>query len=92
MTARQCSLRNFDRRRKIQKDKDQQPLIVDDNEVNDSDRLSMESVRNLYIDPEEVDIKPDGDISYRLGRLLGGEENRSIEHRPEALENYRSHP
>ena len=58
MTARQCSLRNFDRRRKIQKDKEQQPLIVDDNEISESDRLTIESVRNLYIDPEEVDIKP----------------------------------
>ena len=58
MTARQCSLRNFDRRRKIQKAKEQQPLIIDDNEISDSDRLSIESVRNLYIDPEEVDVKP----------------------------------
>ena len=47
MTARQDSLRNFDRRRRILKKKDQQPLIIDDNDASDADRLSV-SEKSLY--------------------------------------------
>ena len=32
-----------------------QPLIIDDNAASDDDRLSIEAIRNIYIDPEEVD-------------------------------------
>ena len=33
-------------------------MIVNDNEASDADRLSIESVRNLYIDPDEVSTTP----------------------------------
>ena len=57
-SARRDSLRNFDRRREIEAAKGQQPLIIDDNEISDFDKTSMENVRSLYIDPEEVDPVP----------------------------------
>ena len=55
MTGRQDALRNFDRRRQLEKKKKEQPLIIDDNAASDDDRLSIEAIRNIYIDPEEVD-------------------------------------
>ena len=58
MAARQDSLRHFDRRRAILRAKEKQPLIIDDNEINEVDRLSIEAIRNIYIDPDEVDINP----------------------------------
>ena len=58
MTQRQDSLRNFDRRRRILTKKEQRPLIINDNDASDVDRLSIESVRNLYIDPDEVSTTP----------------------------------
>ena len=38
--------------------KEKQPLIIGDNAVSESDRLSIEAIRNIYIDPEEVDPTP----------------------------------
>ena len=35
--------------------KKEQPLIIDDNVASEDDRLSIEAIRNIYIDPEEVD-------------------------------------
>ena len=58
MTQRQDSLRNFDRRRRILTKKEQRPLIINDNDASDVDRLSSESVRILYIDPDEVSTTP----------------------------------
>ena len=58
MSARKDSLRHFDRRRAIEKKKEKQPLIIGDNAVSESDRLSIEAIRNIYIDPEEVDPTP----------------------------------
>ena len=58
MTARQDSLRHFDRRRAILKGKGKQPLIIDDNEISEADRVSIEAIRNIYVKPEEVDITP----------------------------------
>ena len=55
MAGRQDALRNFYRRRQIEKKKKEQPLIIDDNAASDDDRLSIEAIRNIYIDPEEVD-------------------------------------
>ena len=42
----------------MEKKKVQQPLIIDDNEPSDYDQLSIEAVRNIYIDPEQVDVQP----------------------------------
>ena len=47
--------RAVDRRRQLEKKKKQQPLIINDNVASDDDRLSIEAIRNIYIDPEEVD-------------------------------------
>ena len=47
--------RAVDRRRQLEKKKKQQPLIINDNVASDDDRLSSEAIRNIYIDPEEVD-------------------------------------
>ena len=57
-SARRDSLRNFDRRRAIEAAKGQQPLIIDDNEISEFDKTSMENVRSLYIDPDEIDPVP----------------------------------
>ena len=58
MSARVDSLRLFDRRRAIEKKKGEHPLIIDDNEPSDYDKMSIEAVRNIYIDPESVDTQP----------------------------------
>ena len=58
MSARTNALRYWDRRRTLEKKKVQQPLIIDDNEPSDYDQLSIEAVRNIYIDPEQVDVQP----------------------------------
>ena len=42
----------------MEKKKVQQPLIIDDNEPSDYDQLPIEAVRNIYIDPEQVDVQP----------------------------------
>jgi outer membrane protein insertion porin family len=42
----------------LEKKKVQQPLIIDDNEPSEYDQLSIEAVRNIYIDPEQVDAQP----------------------------------
>ena len=58
MSARTNAFRHWDRRRTLEKKKVQQPLIIDDNEPSDYDQLSIEAVRNIYIDPEQVDVQP----------------------------------
>ena len=33
-------------------------MIIDDNEISEADRVSIEAIRNIYVKPEEVDITP----------------------------------
>ena len=60
--ARKDHLRAFDRRRLIERQHGEQPLLVNDNEWSSYDKLNSESVRNLYdlyeSEPETIDTEP----------------------------------